>query len=125
MNGGVRTILLVLLAAVLFLSGLGALTVRLLQSGDAGAQQANVLALPVAVLSLTLSAVPAWLAWRSAQPTLDDRALVRLVRKVRDQRSEAMEVALGTSWRARPAEMLLTNPTHALWPAQLENLVVK
>lgn len=125
MNGRARTIPLVLLAAVLFLLGLGVLTVRLLQSGNSGAQQANVLALPVAVLALPLSAIAAWLAWRSARPTLDDRARARLVRRVRDQRLEAMEIALGTSWRTRPAELVLTNPVRASWPARLEHLLVK
>ena len=106
-------------------AGCALLTWSLWDPGQNGAAQATVLALPVGVLSLAVSMVSGWLAWRALQPvTAPDQVVRDLARAVRDDRQRFLDQALGVTWQTRPAHVTFTDPGLGSVPAAIESLLL-
>jgi hypothetical protein len=80
---------LMLGTAIIVTIGCAWLTVALWENGESGAEQANVLALPLAIVSLAMTFVSAWLAVKALEPSPDlgeyARELAATVRRERQQ----------------------------------------
>jgi GTPase SAR1 family protein len=102
------------------------LTADLWEPGQSGAERANVLALPVAIVSVVLAAVSIWLTVKSLRPGLDSRQAVReLSQAVRAERQRFLDQALAVAWRARPARVRFTDPPTEILPEQVEALLLR
>ena len=84
--------------------------------------RANVLALPVGVLSFAASVVSGWFAWRALKPAQQLRELVRDRRDaVRRDRERFMTQALGAPFTIEPARLTFNDPATGALPAQAES----
>jgi len=103
---------------VAVLAGLAAAVWWLLSRGTRGAELANVLALPVAVIGLLVTAL-GW-SWRSLPPTSDDMltAARRLCRLVGEQEATTQQRLLADTGDPRPADVEFVQPRGLLrWRA--------
>jgi hypothetical protein len=114
------------LAALLSLAGLAALTWWLLTRGDKGAAEANVLALPVAIISAVLAFVALLPRDMLTGAGLDDdELLLELARSVRRERRLFLDQALGVVHDARPASVPLAMPEHGVLPEPMESMLLR
>jgi len=106
------------------------LTASLLEPGQSGAERANVLALPTAILSLltsvALGSISIWLTLRGLRPGLDtDRVARDLARAVRVERQRFVDQALAVAWKARPARVRFRDPEAVDLPEPVETLLLQ
>jgi hypothetical protein len=118
---GVRRVVFALAAVVSAAIGLVLLTLWLWQEPQ-GANQANVLALPVGVISLLVAAGFGWKASRR-QPTQPEVA-GRLMKQVLADRQRFIDQALGVHWKTVAAKVTFTNPNAGSLPAAMAQLLV-
>jgi hypothetical protein len=114
---GVLAVAAVVSAAV----GLVLLTLWLWQQPQ-GADQANVLALPVGVISLLAAAGLGWKALRP-RPTSPEVA-GRLMKEVVAERQRFIDQAFGVHWTTTAANVTFANPDAGSLPAAMEQLLV-
>lgn len=115
---GVLAVAAVVSAAI----GLVLLTLWLLQRPE-GANQANVLALPVGVISMLLTA--AGLGWTALRPRPTSPEVAgRLMKEVVAERQRFIDQALGVHWTTTAANITFTNPDAGSLPAAMEQLLV-
>jgi hypothetical protein len=72
-----------------------------------GAERANILQLPVGLLSLVVAVVA---LWRGRVPVASDRVIADLVTAVRRDRQRFLDQALAARWTSRPAHVTFTDP---------------
>ncbi len=102
------------------------LTADLWEPGQSGAERANVLALPVGIVSVVLAAVSIWLAVKGLRPGLDSRQAVRdLSQAVRAQRQRFLDQALAVAWQARPARLRFTDLAAEVLAEPVEALLLR
>ena len=117
--------LLTAAAAVVLLAVCVLLTRSLWAPGQDGAARANVLALPVGVLSLVASMVSGWFAWRALQPAPQPRDAARELRDaVRSDRERFLSQALGMRYTVALARLTFADPEPGSLPAQAESLLL-
>jgi hypothetical protein len=113
-------------AAVLLLAVCILLTRSLWAPGQDGAARANVLALPVGVLSLAASMVSGWFAWKALQPAPQLRDAARELRNaVRRDRERFMAQAMGARYTVDPARLTFGDPAAGALPTAAEALLLK
>lgn len=123
----VRRVVFAAVAGVAAAVALVLLTRPLWEPNQNGADRANVLNLPVAVVGVLLSAVSVWFAWKalrvSSLPSSQDIAS-RLMKRIHADRERFIEQALGAHWKAAPADVAFTNPDARNLPTAMEHLLV-
>jgi hypothetical protein len=117
----VRQRVLAVAAVVSAAVGLVLLTLWLWQQPQ-GANQANVLALPVGVISLLVAAGLGWWALRP-RPTSPEVA-GRLMKEVVAERQRFIDLALGVHWTTTAANVTFANPDAGSLPAAMGQLLV-
>jgi len=111
---------------LLVAGGCWKLTASLVEQGQSGADRANVLALPIAILSLLSGVVSIWLTWRGLRPGLDtDRVTRDLARAVRVERQRFLDQALAVAWNVHPARVRFRDPEAVDLPEPMETLLLQ
>ncbi len=106
--------------------GCWALVADLWEPGQSGAERANVLALPVGIVSVVLAAVSIWLTVQGLRPGVDSRQAVRdISQAVRTQRQRFLDQALAVAWQARPARLRFTDLAAEVLPEPVEALLLR
>lgn len=113
-----RTNVVTVLGTVFLAFGLVWLTVSLLDNGDDGAGIANVLALPVSVLSLVVGTAGLVVGAR-LRPKADDPAVLAywaraLLKEVTTEAERALQQLLGDTGNPRPADVGFVQPEAAM-----------
>jgi hypothetical protein len=95
--------------------------------GAGGADRANVLALPVNVVGVLLTAVSLWFAWKAIRVSFSpspQEIASRLMKRVLADRQRFIDQALGVHWKTTPAGVAFTNPNAKNLPTAMEQLLV-
>jgi hypothetical protein len=103
------------------------LTKPLWQPNQSGADRANVLALPVDVVGVLLTAVSLWFAWKAVRVSFSpspQEIASRLMKRVLAELQRFIDQALGVHWKSAPADVAFTNLNGGNLPTAMEQLLV-
>jgi hypothetical protein len=101
------------------------LTLWLWQQDQVGADRANILNLPVAIVAALLAAVPTWFALKDRRPSTSSIDVMHgLMRLVRKERQRFIDQALGVHWYTDLADVTFANPDAGKLPTGMETLLV-